>query len=80
MTSPNLPPNLSQPLPGPRPRHQLRGWRPGLSQPPASALEAGLARAFRMLGERSVPLISMLHSRTRSTIRRRATGIAGGRR
>lgn len=74
MTSPNL-----EPRTGPRAR-RLRGWNPRLCQPPASALEAGLASAFRMLGARSAPLISMLYSRARPAIRRRPTGIAGGRR
>lgn len=80
MTSPNLPPNLRQPPTAPRARRQLREWSPRLSHPPASALEAALARAFHMLGERSGPLVSMLHSRTRPAARRRATAFAGGRR
>lgn len=80
MTSPHPSPTLRQPPTDPRARYRLREWKPRLSQPPASALEAGLARAFRMLGTRSEPLVSMLYSRARPAIRRRATGIVGGRR
>lgn len=80
MTSPNLPLNLRQPPTGRRARHRLRGWNPRLSHPPASTLEAGLARAFRMLGARSAPLVSMLYSRTRPAVRGRATGLPGERR
>ena len=80
MTSPHLSPTLRQPRTGSRAGHRLREWNPQLSHPPASALEARLARAFRMLGERSAPLVSMLRSRARPAIRRRASGFAGGRR
>lgn len=72
MTSPNLTSNLRQPRTRPRAGHRLRGWNPRLSQPPASALEARLTRAFHMLDAPSAPLVSMLHSR--------ATGPAGRRR
>jgi len=72
MTSPNLPPNLRTPRTRPHAGHRLRGWNPRLSQPPASALEARLTRAFHMLGAPSAPLVSMLHSRS--------TGLAGRRR
>ena len=80
MTFPHLPPTLRQSQTGPRARHRLREWNPRLSHPPASALEERLTRAFGMLGERSAPLISMLPSRARPAIRRRAAGIAEARR
>ena len=80
MTSPNLPSILRQPPTGPRARPRAGGWLPPLSQPPASTLEARLTQAFRMLGERSEPLVSMLYGRTRPAARRRATGVAGGSR
>lgn len=80
MTSPHLPPPLRQPRTDSRAGHRLREWNPQLSHPPASALEARLTRAFRMLGERSGPLVSMLYSRARPAVRGRATGFRGARR
>ena len=89
MPSPNFPPTLhrpasglrlDRPVPGPRARRRLREWNPRLSELPARTLAARLTRAFRMLGARSEPLVSMLYGRERPGVRARATRFARGRR
>lgn len=66
-----------QPRIGSRGRNRALRWKPRLSERPASALEARLADAFRLLDPRSVPLVSMLYGGTRSRLRNRAAGVAG---
>lgn len=89
MPSPNFPPTLHQPASTPRldrpagsphARRPLREWRPRLSELPATTLAARLTRAFRMLGFRSEPLVSMLYGRARPGVRASATGRTRGRR
>ncbi len=64
---------------GRRARPRVRGWNPRLSESPAGALEARLTRAFRLLGPRSAPLVSMLYAPARPGTRAGAAGLGQGR-
>lgn len=67
-----------QPRIGSRSRSRAPRWKPRLSDRPASALEARLADAFRLLDPRSaLPLVSMLYAGSRPSRRIRATRAAG---
>lgn len=69
-----------QPRIGSRARYRALDWKPRLSERPASALEARLADAFRLLDPRSAPLVSMLYAGSRPPRRIRATRVTGRRR
>ena len=77
MTPPYLSSNRRQPRIGYCRRNRVLHWKPRLSERPASALEARLADAFRLLDPRSAPLVSMLYAGSRPSRRIRATRAAG---